>query len=416
VRVKYPWRHHANEARPHLAELLAFHVANTFDDSGGPQMNAGYEAADNQMKIAKIEAIVISIPFAGGGKSAETAWGKKNANTADSLLVKVTTSNGITGWGESFGFTAIPTVKAAIEQVLAPLCIGRSAASIGSLMLDVQKRLHIFGRSGAIMFAISAIDIALWDIFGKATGRPVHRLLGGSEVTELQCYASLVRYSEPQVVAANVERALADGFSHLKLHEIDVEAVRAARKTAGDDVEITLDVNCPWTVREALDMSSKLRPFNLRWLEEPIWPPENYDGLARLRREAGIPIAAGENASTLMDFQQMLVAGAVDFVQPSPAKMGGITELQKVFTLAAAHNTTVMVHTFYDGPGLLASVHASAALGSKGSLVEWRYFDLEAQLYGDAIFPKRGAIVVPQGPGLGVDPDPDVVRSFQVLS
>lgn len=84
-------------------------------------MNAGYEAADNQMKIAKIEAIVISIPFAGGGKSAETAWGKKNANTADSLLVKVTTSNGITGWGESFGFTAIPTVKAAIEQVLAPV-------------------------------------------------------------------------------------------------------------------------------------------------------------------------------------------------------------------------------------------------------------------------------------------------------
>jgi L-alanine-DL-glutamate epimerase-like enolase superfamily enzyme len=379
-------------------------------------MTAGYEAADSQMKIAKIEAVVISIPFAGGGKSAETAWGKKNANTADSLLVKVTTTNGITGWGESFGFTAIPAVKAAIEQVLAPLCIGRSAASIGPLMLDVQKRLHIFGRNGAIMFAISAIDIALWDILGKAAGLPVHRLLGGTEVTELQCYASLVRYSDPQVVAENVGRALADGFSHLKLHEIDVEAVRAARKTAGDDVEITLDVNCPWTVREALDMSVKLRPFNLRWLEEPIWPPENYDGLARLRREAAIPIAAGENASTLMDFQQLLVAGAVDFVQPSPAKMGGITELQKVFALAAAHNTTVMVHTFYDGPGLLASVHASAALGSKSSLVEWRYFDLEAQLYGDAIFPTRGAIVVPKGPGLGVDPDPDVVRSFQVLS
>jgi L-alanine-DL-glutamate epimerase-like enolase superfamily enzyme len=119
------------------------------------------------MKIAKIEAIVISIPFAGGGKSAETAWGKKNANTADSLLVKVTTSNGITGWGESFGFTAIPAVKAAIEQVLAPLCIGRSAASIGPLMLDVQKRLHIFGRNGAIMFAISAIDIALWTFWAK---------------------------------------------------------------------------------------------------------------------------------------------------------------------------------------------------------------------------------------------------------
>jgi L-alanine-DL-glutamate epimerase-like enolase superfamily enzyme len=134
-----------------------------------------------------------------------------------------------------------------------------------------------------------------------------------------------------------------------------------------------------------------------------------------LRREGGIPIAAGENASTLAEFQQMLSAGAVDFVQPSPAKMGGISELQKVFALAAAGATVVMVHSFYDGPGLLASVHASAALGSKDSLVEWRYFDLEAQLYGDAMLP-NGMITVPQGPGLGYDPDADVVRNFELRS
>jgi len=368
------------------------------------------------LKIAMIQVIVVSIPFAGGGKSAASAWGKKNASSADSLLVKVTTEGGIVGWGEAFGFTAIPAVKAAIEEVIAPLCIGRCALNIGSLMLDVQKRLHIFGRSGAIMFGISAIDIALWDILGKATGQPVHRLLGGAAVSELACYASLVRYTEPRLLVENVNRALADGFSHVKLHEITVDAVREARKAAGDNVEITLDVNCPWTVRQALDMSVKLRPFNLRWLEEPIWPPESFDGLARLRREGGIPIAAGENASTLVEFQQMLSVGAVDFVQPSPAKMGGISELQKVFSLAAASAAVVMVHSFYDGPGLLASVHASAALGSEDSLVEWRYFDLEAQLYGDAVLPKNGMIAVPQGPGLGFDPDADVVRSFQVRS
>jgi L-alanine-DL-glutamate epimerase-like enolase superfamily enzyme len=374
------------------------------------------ETADRDVKIAMIEVIAVSIPFAGGSKSAESAWGRKNAGNADSLLVKVTTEGGIVGWGEAFGFTAIPAVKAAIEQVIAPLCIGLSALNIGSLMLDVQKRLHIFGRSGAIMFGISAIDIALWDILGKATGQPLHRLLGGSAVSELTCYASLVRYTDPQLLVANVDRAMADGFSHLKLHEITVDAVREARNAAGDDVEITLDVNCPWTVRQALDMSAKLRQFNLRWLEEPIWPPENFGGLARLRREGGIPIAAGENASTLVEFQQMLSAGAVDFVQPSPAKMGGISELQKVFSLAAASATTVMVHSFYDGPGLLASVHASAALGSKDALVEWRYFDLEAQLYGDAVRPSKGTIAVPQGPGLGFDPDADVVRSFRVRS
>jgi L-alanine-DL-glutamate epimerase-like enolase superfamily enzyme len=361
-----------------------------------------------------IEVIAVSIPFAGGSKSAESAWGRKNADNADSLLVKVTTEGGIVGWGEAFGFTAIPAVRAAIEQVIAPLCIGLSALNIGSLMLDVQKRLHIFGRSGAIMFGISAIDTALWDILGKVAGQPVHRLLGGAAMSELTCYASLVRYSDPQLLVENVNRALADGFSHLKLHEVTVDAVREARNAAGDNVEITLDVNCPWTVRQALDMSAKLRQFNLRWLEEPIWPPENFGGLARLRREGGIPIAAGENVSTLVEFQQMLSAGAVDVVQPSPAKMGGISELQKVFSLAAANATEVMVHSFYDGPGLLASVHASAALGSKDSLVEWRYFDLEAQLYGDAMRPRNGTIAVPQGPGLGFDPDADVVRSFRV--
>jgi L-alanine-DL-glutamate epimerase-like enolase superfamily enzyme len=141
--------------------------------------------ADRDMKIATIDVIVVGIPFAGGSKSAESAWGKKNASRADSLLVKVTTEGGIIGWGEAFGFTAIPAAKAAIEEVIAPLCIGVSALSIGSLMLDVQKRLHIFGRSGAIMFGISAIDIALWDILGKATGQPVHRLLGGAAVSQL---------------------------------------------------------------------------------------------------------------------------------------------------------------------------------------------------------------------------------------
>jgi L-alanine-DL-glutamate epimerase-like enolase superfamily enzyme len=282
------------------------------------------------------------------------------------------------------------------------------------LMFDLQKKFHIFGRSGAFIYGLSAIDIALWDIAGKAANKSIYQLLGGSEATSLATYASLIRYGDPELVRRNVRRAVDSGYKYLKLHEIDVECVRAAREAAGPDIEITLDVNCPWTVREALDMAEKLRPFNLRWLEEPVWPPENYAGLATVRKQGGIPVAAGENASTLMDFQHLLEAGAVDFIQPSPAKMGGITELQKVYALANAHNVTVMVHTFYDGPGLLASVHASAALGGAKSIVEWRYFDLEAQLYGDAIIPKEGRIQVPQGPGLGIEPNPDVIRDYRI--
>jgi len=366
------------------------------------------------MKIAKIETIPLRIPFSTGGPAGAAVWGKAGLQTVDSLIVAVTTDAGIVGWGETFGFTAIPAVKVAIDTILAPDCIGRDVAQRDKLSLDLQKKFHVFGRSGAIIYGLSAIDIALWDIAGKVTKQPVYQLLGGSSVTSLPCYASLARYNEPDFVRKNVERALSGGYRDLKLHEIDVNCISAARETAGDDIGIMLDVNCPWTLREALDMAEKLRPFNLRWLEEPVWPPENYFGLAEVRRQAGIPIAAGENASTLMDFQHLLQAKAVDFIQPSPAKMGGFTELIKVFAMANAHNTTVRLHTFYDGPGLLAAVHANAALGGPGAMVEWRYFDLEAQLYGDAIIPRNGAFAVPQGPGLGFEPNQEVIRKYRL--
>jgi len=116
--------------------------------------------------------------------------------------------------------------------------------------------------------------------------------------------------------------------------------------------------------------------------------------------------------ATLLDFDRLLGADAVDFVQPSPAKMGGVTELCKVFQIAAARNVTVMPHTFYHGPGLLAAVHATAALGTADSMIEWRYTDLESRVYGDAVLPDAGRIRVPQGPGLGADPDPDVLRRY----
>jgi L-alanine-DL-glutamate epimerase-like enolase superfamily enzyme len=291
------------------------------------------------------------------------------------------------------------------------MCIGRDPLAIESLMQEIQQKLHIFGRSGPIIFGLSGLDIALWDIAGKVAHQPLHQLLGGGK-SHLTCYASLIRYTDPKLVAANVERALGQGYRHIKLHEIDVAPARAARAAAGDDVDIMLDVNCPWTLREALDMAQKLRLLNLRWIEEPVWPPEDHTALAHVRAHGGIPVAAGENATTVAQFKHLFDAGAVDFVQPSPAKMGGVSELRKVFTLAAAHNVTVMPHSFYDGPAFLAGVHVNAALG-RGSLVEWRYFDLEARLYGDQAIPQNGSIAVPQAPGLGFDPDPEIIRRYR---
>jgi len=114
-----------------------------------------------------------------------------------------------------------------------------------------------------------------------------------------------------------------------------------------------------------------------------------------------------------MDFERLLAARAVDFVQPSLAKMGGVSELRKVFPLAAIHNVPVMLHSFYDGPGLLAAIHVAAALGTADSMTEWRWFALQATIYGDAFSPKGGRISVPQGSGLGIDPDPDVIKAYR---
>lgn len=364
------------------------------------------------MIITNIETVPLRIPFKAGTKSDASAWGDGNLPAADSLLVKVTTDRGLVGWGEAFGFRAVGSVKLAVDQLIAPLCVGNDATRIEPLMLDVQKKLHVFGRGGALAFGMSAVDIALWDIAGKASNMPVSRLLGGG-AADLGSYASLIRYSDPSLVRTSVRRAIDAGFSTLKLHEIELAAVRAGREEAGPDIELTLDVNCPWSLNEARSIAHELRPINLKWLEEPLWPPENFGGLAELRRTSGIPIAAGENVYTLMDFECLLATKAVDFVQPSPAKMGGISELRKVFPLATVHNIPVMPHSFYDGPGLLAAIHATAALGTADSMIEWRWFDLEAAIYGDALSPKGGRISVPQGPGLGLDPDPDVIRSYR---
>ncbi|MGY8635213.1 mandelate racemase/muconate lactonizing enzyme family protein [Bradyrhizobium sp. 14AA] len=365
------------------------------------------------MIITGVEAVPLRIPFRAGTRSEASAWGDSNLPAADALLVRVTTDQGVTGWGEAFGFRAVASAKLAIDRMIAPLCIGKDATGIEALMLDVQKKLHVFGRAGALAFGISAVDIALWDIAGKVANTPLYRMLGGGPA-DLPCYASLVRYSDPSLLRAGVRQVIDAGFGTIKLHEIELAAIRAARDEVGPGIAITLDVNCPWTLTEARAIASDLRAVNLKWLEEPLWPPENFAGLAELRRSEGIPIAAGENVYTLMDFERLLAAKSVDFVQPSPAKMGGVSELRKVFPLAAVHNTAVMAHSFYDGPGLLAAIHATAALGSADSMIEWRWFDLEATIYGAALEPKRGRVAVPRGPGLGLDPDPDVVRKYRL--
>jgi L-alanine-DL-glutamate epimerase-like enolase superfamily enzyme len=369
------------------------------------------DTAMNMISVAAIETIPLRIPFKTDGYADAYLWGEK-LTAADSLLVKATTNTGVEGWGEAFGFGAVAAVRIAVDELIAPLCIGQDVTRIEPVMLAVQKKLHVYGRGGALTYGLSAVDIALWDIAGKLANASVSQLLGGG-VADMPCYASLPCYSDPPLVRAQVRRVIEAEFRAIKLHEADLPAIRAAREEAGPDIELIVDVGCPWTLTEAQNLAVELKAVNLKFLEEPLWPPENFDGLAELRRTTGIPISSGENVSTLMEFEHVLDTKAVDFIQPSPAKMGGISELRKIFPLATVHNVPVMTHSFYDGPGLLAAIHTTAALGTSDSMIEWRRFDLEAAIYGDALSPHTGRISVPLAPGLGIDPDPDVISAYR---
>jgi len=361
------------------------------------------------MRIENIETFLVRIPFRSGGRSGN--WAGKDWATMDYALVRIDTSAGISGWGDGFGFgNAAWATKAAVERMLKPRLIGRDARDIAGISRALQMENHIWGRYGITMFAISGVDIALWDIAGKAAGLPVHRLLGGPGRLGLKAYASLFKYQDTEVVAEKTKQAWEMGYRHVKLHETTVPETRAAREAA-PEIAIMLDTNCPWTPVEARAMAERLKPYGLHWLEEPIYPPEDFAALAKLQRESGIPVAAGENACTAFQFREMLAAGAVTYCQPSVTKVGGISEFRKVAVLAEQQGVQLVPHSPYFGTGFLATLHLLAALETE-TLIEHIFLDSEASLFGDWTKPKDAVFRVPEGPGLGCDPDMAVVRAY----
>jgi L-alanine-DL-glutamate epimerase-like enolase superfamily enzyme len=362
------------------------------------------------VKITGVATLVLNLPMVIEG--ATPMLGGRARTSIDMLLVRVDTDAGITGWGEAFGHRIFPATRAAIDTLLGPMCVGRDPTEIAALGDDLQRVLHGLGRNGPTIYALSGIDIALWDIAGKIAGLPLYRLLGGGPRADLPAYASLLRYGTARAVAFYTEQALARGYRHIKLHEITPPEIAAARDVAGAGVPIMVDTNCPWTVAEAVEMAHRLAPLDLHWLEEPVWPPENLAGLAEVRVRGGIPTAAGENYGTVWEFRRAFEAGALTYAQPSVTKIGGVTALRAVMAVAETFGVAVVPHSAYFGPGLLASIHCIAAMPG-GSLVERFYCDFADNPLGDAIHPRNGRIAVPQGPGLGADPDPRLIDKLR---
>lgn len=373
------------------------------------------------MKIRSIEIIRLSIPFSAGTterKHSGPVQDDDAFNAAsprhrrmESLMLKVTTDTGHTGWGEAFGHGSNPVTFKALTDLVAPLFIGTEVADRARSLEAARRALHGFGSTGPVMYALSGIDIALWDLAAQAAEQPLYAFMGGT-ARPLELYASLVSYgNDPEEVHRQVRRAHGQGFRKVKLHETRYAAIAAARDALPvASGELMVDVNCPWTVTEASAMAEQLRGLELTWLEEPVWPPDDAHGLAHVCKQ-GVPLAAGENAAGVNGLRALFEQGAIDIAQPSVAKVGGISAMLEVFALGRQYGVKVVPHCFYFGPGLLAVAHLCTLLPADVA-VEVPFIEFERLLYPALAFTPR--MELPTVPGLGFAPDLEVLEAYVI--
>jgi L-alanine-DL-glutamate epimerase-like enolase superfamily enzyme len=329
----------------------------------------------------------------------------------ESLYVRVTTSNGVVGWGESFG-TARPMVIAAFDNWIKRLAIGQKVSDT-DLIPRIERTVLSLSRSGPLAHALAGLDIALWDIRGKLAGVSVSTLLGGAKRTRVECYASLLQYSgNSEYIKRNTARALQRGFRYIKLHERTAEAVAAAREVTGPDIPLMVDTNCAWTPAEAEVAVTAMAPSKPYWVEEPIYPPEDFESLAKLRAATDVPMGIGENSTSLRDFRRMVTIGKADFIQPAMVKLG-ITAMVKVAAEVEQAGAVCVPNAFYIGPAFLAVLHCMA-VKEKDSPLERMFADFGATPYAKTVPVINGGIEVPQGSGLGADPEDDLIAQFRV--
>jgi D-galactarolactone cycloisomerase len=364
------------------------------------------------MKITSVSAIVYRQQLRLNGPQPKFAGEGRAA--FETLLVKVETDSGIVGWGEAFPHRIWPAVKSLLESLIAPACVGADPTDISGLMGMLMRRVYGVGRAGPVMYALSGLDIALWDIVGKVANMPVYRLLGGAQADRLPAYASLLKYADTDIVVRYCEEAISRGYSELKVHETGRDEITAAAQLLRqyEGGALMVDVNAPWTLQEALSAIAPLRELGLKWIEEPVWPPEDFRAAAEVRA-GGVPVAIGENVLTPTDFARLIDSRAVDFIQPSVAKIGGISVMRDIFVLANQASVAVAPHSAYFGPGLIATAHVSAAL-SRSPMIERLYCDLTESPFGDWYEPVDGFLALPQGPGLGIEPDQDLLKKLRV--
>ncbi|MGE5054774.1 MAG: L-rhamnonate dehydratase [Acidobacteriota bacterium] len=342
------------------------------------------------------------------------------------LVVEVFSGDGSVGIGNAA--LAPQVAKQAIDLYLKPLLIGKSPWDVEFLWQHMYRKTMAFGRKGIGMVAISALDIALWDLLGKAAKQPVFRLLGGRTKPRIPVYASRLYATELGELAAEAKRYKSDGFKAMKLRfgwgpvdgaegmQRNVDLVRTVRETVGDHIDVMADAYMGWTLDYAKRMLPLLEPFQLRWLEEPVIP-DDIHGYAELKSYGRIPIAGGEHEFTLSGFRDLLQARALDYIQFDTNRVGGITQARKIAALAEAHGIPVIPHA-----GQMHNYHVvMASLNSPMA----EYFPIVDVEVGNELFwylfagepkAKDGCIdLADDVPGFGLSMNDASLRDFEIV-
>ncbi len=335
------------------------------------------------------------------------------------VLVRVTTDEGLRGLGAiGLGSRAMAD---AVERLLAPLILGKNPFDVELLWELMYRSTVNVGRRGLILEAMSGIDIAIWDILGKATGQPVYNLLGGRTRDKIRAYASYLYADKDLDRLANMARGYVEqGFSAVKMRfgygpqdgrpgmRKNAELVRTVRDAIGEDVELMADAYMGWTTQYAIEMIRQLEEYQLAWVEEPVLP-DDLDGYARIRASTRTAIAGGEHEFTRYGFKELITRGCVDYVQLDVNRVGGVTEARKIWALAAAYSLPVVPHSQnYHNQHLIMS-HINSPL-SEYLPPDYRDGDtfLSELFIGDAVA-RDGYITLSNKPGMGVELNEAVV-------
>lgn len=331
------------------------------------------------------------------------------------VMVRLETDEGIDGLGYTYTIgQGGAAIRSLIDQALKPILLNANARRIEQLWDQMWWRLHYIGRGGLVSFAISAVDIALWDLIGRKENVPLWQLLGGHSNSVKPYAGGIDLHLTLDELLEQTQDNLAKGFQAIKIKvgqprlRADIERAQAVRELVGPDIRLMVDANMRWDVPTAIQAACQLRDFDIYWLEEPTIPDDVY-GHARIAQEGGLPIATGENLHTIYEFNSMIQNGRIAYPEPDVSNIGGITNWMRVAKLAYANNLPVTTHGVHE-----LHLHLLAAVPN-ASYLEVHGFGLERFIVNPPPI-HDGAMTASDEPGHGVKFDWQSLAEFSINS